>query len=71
MPVLKVDKFTGKYVIKIVVQQGEPTFVYCFSQKIQLQSATDRKQEEFEVVYSYKRINAGNTKEYKGLELIE
>jgi hypothetical protein len=33
------DKFTGKYIIKIVVRQGRRDAVYTFSEKIKLTSA--------------------------------
>ena len=61
VPLLKGKKFTGKYLIKIIVQQGEPTSVYCFSQKIQLQGA-DKKTDDYEIMYAYKRLNMGNIK---------
>ena len=31
VPVFKDDKFEGKYVIKIIVKQGDPTQVYCIN----------------------------------------
>lgn len=37
VPVFREDNFEGKFVVKIIVQQGDPTQVYCISEKIKLQ----------------------------------
>lgn len=66
LPVLRHGLPTGRYVGKIIVQQGEPTKLYCFSQRILLQSTNDKRYDDFDVVYSYKRINMGSVKELSG-----
>lgn len=40
IPVVKGKTFSGKFVTKINVKQGDPTQTYCFVQKVQLQSET-------------------------------
>ena len=71
VPILRKEVATGRYVIKIIVQQGDPTQTYCFSQKVQLQAHQDKKSiEEFEVLYSFKKNNLGSCIEYKGFELV-
>jgi predicted HTH transcriptional regulator len=40
IPVVKGKSFSGRYVTKINVKQGEPTQTYCFVQKLQIQSET-------------------------------
>lgn len=47
MPILKNDKFTNKYLVKIAVEQGNPKRLYCFSQKINFQAAGDKKNDEY------------------------
>ena len=42
VPILKGDKFTSKYLIKIVVKQGDPHQLYCFTQRIQLQQTANK-----------------------------
>lgn len=70
VPVVKDGAFTGRYLGKIIVKQGEPTKLYCFSQKIVIQSLTDKKYDDFDVVYSYKRINLGSVKEVSGYDVV-
>lgn len=43
VPVVSKGKFTGKYLVKIIVKQGDPRQLYCFVQKLQLQSANEKK----------------------------
>jgi len=66
VPVVKSKTFSGKYVIKILVQQGEPCQTYCFSQKIQwaLEGRKDIENqcENVEVIYSFVRHNMGGTR---------
>lgn len=66
MPVFNKGKFIGKYLVKILVKQGDPAELYCFSKKIQLQGVNDKKVDEYEIVCSFKRLNSGNIKELKG-----
>ncbi len=56
VPVLegKARYFYGKYVIKFIVRQGDPTIFYCISEKIQ---TTERTQ--VEVISSFRRHNLG------------
>lgn len=70
LPVFSGETFTGRYVAKIIVKQGDPNKLYCFTQKIVLQSSTEKKYDEFEIVYSYKRINMGSVKELSGYEVV-
>ena len=56
----------GNYLIKIAVCQGNTSRLYCFSQKLTMQSP-DKKCDEYEIVYAYKRQNMGNIKELKGM----
>lgn len=70
LPVFNGETFTGRYVAKIIVKQGDPNKLYCFTQKIVLQSSTEKKYDEFEVVYSYKRINMGSVKELSSYEVV-
>ena len=50
MPVFNKGKFIGKYLVKILVKQGDPAELYCFSKKIQLQGVNDKKVDENEIV---------------------
>lgn len=47
MPVVNKGKFIGKHLIKIIVKQGNPAELYCFSKKIQLQAVNDKKVDEY------------------------
>lgn len=62
VPVTRGGAATGKYLGKIIVKQGVPSKLYCFSQKVVLQTVSDKKYDEFDVVYSFKRINMGSVK---------
>jgi|JI61114C2RNA_FD_contig_101_2379_length_1653_multi_2_in_0_out_0_4 hypothetical protein len=53
------DKFTGKYIVKIVVRQGCRDRVYTFNERIKLISADKTEYEEFELRYAYKRVGPG------------
>lgn len=75
VPVLKNKVFSGKYVTKILVQQGDPSQTYCFTQKIQWvpenRKDVEGQCENFEVVYGFVRHNMGGAREVKGMKLIE
>jgi len=43
LPVMNSGTFTGRFLAKIIVKQGDPTKLYCFSQKIVLQAMSDKK----------------------------
>lgn len=62
VPVVREGNFTGRYLGKIIVKQGDPAKLYCFTQKVVIQSVIDKKYDDFDVVYSYKRINLGSVK---------
>jgi hypothetical protein len=34
VPVVKNKVFSGKYITKIIVKQGDPSQTYCFTQKL-------------------------------------
>lgn len=70
LPVLKQGTFTGRFVAKIIVHQGELTKLYCITQRIVLQNPNEKKYDDFDVVYSYKRINMGSVKEFSGYEAV-
>lgn len=75
MPVVKNKAFTGRYLIKINIVQGDPSQTYCFSQKIQwaLEGKKDIENqcENVEVVYAFVRHNLGGAREIKGIKLVE
>ena len=72
VPVTKKGRFTGKHIIKIVVLQGDPSKLYCFSQRLILSNSEKKdKVEEYEIVYAYLRHNMGGIEEVKGMKLIE
>lgn len=60
MPVLIQKEFVGKYITKIVVQQGDPSRVYYFGEKIKLEGQNG-KVDEIEVFYGYQRDEHGET----------
>jgi hypothetical protein len=60
VPVLQRKEFGGKYVVKIVVQQGDPSRVYYFGERIKLEGQTG-KVDEIEVFYGYQRDEHGGT----------
>jgi hypothetical protein len=45
-PVLLRGKFNGKYLIKVIVKQGNPAQLYCFSKKVKLVANNDPITEE-------------------------
>jgi hypothetical protein len=54
LPVLsQAQHFTGKYVPKVVVQQGDPAQLYSFIDRVVLEEGRDRT--EYEVIYAYER----------------
>lgn len=55
VPVFSGPNFQGKFVVKIIVQQGDPTQLYCMSEKIKLVEDGSNKSDEMEVYYSYER----------------
>lgn len=69
LPILRKEKFTGKYLTKIAVSQGDPRKLYCFSQKLSLMSG-DKKADEYEIVYACKRLNMGRVERIKGMDLV-
>lgn len=56
--------------VKIIVQQGDPSQVYYFGEKIKLEGPNG-KVDEVEQFYAYERHNMGGTTEIKGLKLLE
>lgn len=69
VPVLSKQEFEGKYVVKIIVQQGHPSHLYSFCERVKLEAPTG-KVDEFEVFYAYERHNMGGSTELKGLKLL-
>ena len=61
--------FEGRYVVKIVVKQGDPSQVYCFGERVKLEGSNG-KWEDFEVFYGYERHNHGGCSEIKGVNLL-
>lgn len=55
--------------VKIIVQQGDPSQVYYFGEKIKLEGPNG-KIDEVEQFYAYERHNMGGTTEIKGLKLL-
>jgi hypothetical protein len=47
LPVMNSEKFTGKYIIKIIVRQGQRDSVYTFAERIRLMGADKSDYEEF------------------------
>ena len=47
MPVFKANYFEGKFVVKIIVQQGDPSQVYCISERIKLDGGPNNKIDDF------------------------
>lgn len=75
MPIFKGENnnFEGKFVIKIIVQPGDPTQAYCLSERIRLQEENkeaNSKTDEFEVFYAYERKTTGSALEVKGVNLM-
>ncbi len=70
VPVTKNGANTGRFLGKIIVKQGDTGKLYCFSQKVVLQGVNDKKYDQFDVVYSYKRINMGSVKELQGYDVV-
>ncbi len=72
---MKAKNFSGKFIIKIIIQQGNPCQTYCFSQKIQwaLEGKKDIENqcENVEVVYAFVRHSMAGAREIKGIKLVE
>jgi hypothetical protein len=45
VPILRRKEFEGKYVVKIIVQQGDPSRVYFFGERIKLEASTGKVDE--------------------------
>lgn len=71
VPILRNKEFEGKYIVKIIVQQGDPAQTYFFSQKLKLESAANGKCEEYEIFYGYFRNNMASIDELSGLKLLQ
>lgn len=56
--------FRGKYVIKIIVKQGDPSKTYHFGQKIELEHRG--KIDELEIFHAFYRHNMGGVVEIRG-----
>ena len=69
MPVVASKQFKGKYIIKIVVKQGDPSKTYHFSQIIELNYKG--KVETYEIPHAFYRHNMGGVIEVKGEALLE
>jgi hypothetical protein len=68
VPVVTNKVFKGKYVIKIIVKQGDPSKTYHFSNVISLEAKG--KTEEFEVFHAFYRHNMGGIVEIRGEPLL-
>lgn len=64
VPVVTNKAFKGKYVIKILVKQGNPSKTYHFSSQIILESKG--KNEEFEIFHAFYRHNMGGIVQISG-----
>jgi len=58
VPVLegKERSFYGKYIIKFIVLQGDPSKLYCLSERVRVSSS---KIEDVEVISAFRRHNFG------------
>ena len=56
--------------MKILVQQGDPTQVYCISERVRFVEDGSNKTDEVDLYYAYERQIEG-TKELKGFDLID
>ena len=72
VPVFRGNNFEGKYAVKIIVKQGDPSQVYLISEKIKFMTDSNTKTDEIEVHYAYERDarDANGTTEFKGVELM-
>lgn len=61
--------FNNKYIIKIIVKQGDPSKTYHFSQEIEL--SFKGTSEKYEIVHAFYRHNMGGIVEIKGEALLE
>ena len=57
VPVVESKKFKGKYIIKIIVKQGDPSKTYHFNQVIEL--TTKGKTDKYEIAHAFYRHNMG------------
>lgn len=57
VPVVTNKVFKGKYIIKILVKQGNPSKTYHFCQKLDLEFKG--KSESFEIFHAFYRHNMG------------
>jgi hypothetical protein len=69
VPVVTNKVFRGKYIIKIIVKQGDPAKTYRFAQRIELES--NARVEEFQVYHAFYRHNMGGIVEVRGEALLE
>lgn len=71
VPVLKDKTFQGKYVIKIIVKQGDPSKVYHFAQTLKLVNQDkSHHDEQHKVLWGFYRSNMGKVDSIKGTELL-
>ena len=64
--------FLGKYVIKIIVKQGDPSKLYHFAQTVRFQNDDRRhRQEEFKVIWGFYRSNMGKVDSIRGTDLLK
>jgi hypothetical protein len=56
--------FKGKYVIKLIVRQGDPSRTYHFAQKVELE--VRGKTEELDIFYAFTRSQEGEINQLKG-----
>lgn len=47
LPVMENETFTGRYLAKIIVKQGDPNRLYCITQKVVLQEVNNKKYDDF------------------------
>ena len=69
VPVLSKKDFENKYLIKIVVKQGELSRLYCFVHQLTIQ--TNNTSENHDILYSYVRHNMAGIEELKGISLLK
>ena len=64
VPVVNNKKFKGKFVIKIVVKQGNTSKLYHFNQTVELN--LKGKVDKYDIPHAFYRHNMGGIEEIKG-----
>lgn len=60
VPILKDGKFRGKYVIKLIVKQGDPSRIYCMNEKGYMKNQVGGSNEG-SIHFAFLRENIGAT----------